>query len=101
MKYKIYLTAIAGLALSAATALTARHAQADGAPAPADYLGTHQTQIGVFYPPTLNWLVPAASSSGGTRFVPWGSTGDVPVAADYLGLKHAQIAVYRPSTGEW
>ncbi len=63
-----------------------------------DFDGDHASDIAVFRPSDGNWYY-SGSSSGITRAVHFGQSGDVPVASDYDGDGITDPAVYR--NGQW
>jgi hypothetical protein len=48
-----------------------------------------------FYRGSLN------NSSGGTTFLPWGTSGDKPARGDFDGDARLDLAVFRPAEGNW
>jgi hypothetical protein len=67
-----------------------------------DFEGDGKSDLGVFRPSTMQWLV-AYSNGTGSLVQSFGGANltDIPVPGDYDGTGHTELAVFRPSTAQW
>jgi len=70
-------------------------------PAPGDYDGDGQTELGVYRPESGAWYARPVASDWITTIGTWGSQGYQPVPGDYDGDGRTDFMVYQESAGLW
>ncbi|MBI5510268.1 MAG: VCBS repeat-containing protein [Deltaproteobacteria bacterium] len=79
-------------------ALAGELAASSAVPAPADYDGDGETELGVYYPAYEIW---SREGQGDVDLSGWAATGEVPIPADYDGDGAAELALWRRSDAQW
>jgi hypothetical protein len=89
---------------SPATTTTFQFGTAGDLAVSGDWLGTGQTEVGVFRPSTGTWYLDTTNTSynpAATIQIQFGMAGDVPIVGRWLGNGISYVGVFRPSTGTW